>query len=111
MVIVVLTYCLPQRQHPAPGVLAIVSLALLGLLRVDQQILSDGSCFDSWQVVQVPQVGLPPQLLSKPLLAHWKGPLRRAFPELEDLRPRGGFRSKHSAAIDVSQGEVFDKLK
>ena len=39
MVIVVLTYCLPQHQHPAPGVLAIVSLALLGLSRVDQQIL------------------------------------------------------------------------
>ena len=35
MVIVVLAYCLPQ--HPAPGVLAIVSLALLGTLRANQQ--------------------------------------------------------------------------
>ena len=35
MVIVVLTYCLPQ--HPAPGVLTIVSLALLGTYRADQQ--------------------------------------------------------------------------
>ena len=35
MVIVVLNYYLPQ--HPAPGVLAIVSLALLGTYRADQQ--------------------------------------------------------------------------
>ena len=35
MVIVVLAYCLPQ--HPAPGVLAMVSLALLGIYRADQQ--------------------------------------------------------------------------
>ena len=35
MVILVLTYYLPQ--HPAPGVLAIVSLALLGTYRADQQ--------------------------------------------------------------------------
>ena len=35
MVILVLAYYLPQ--HPAPGVLAIVSLALLGTYRADQQ--------------------------------------------------------------------------
>ena len=35
MVILFLTYYLPQ--HPAPGVLAIVSLALLGTHRADQQ--------------------------------------------------------------------------
>ena len=39
MVIVVLTYCLPQLQHHAPGVLAVVSLALRSLLRADLQIL------------------------------------------------------------------------
>ena len=35
MVILFLTYYLPQQ--PAPGVLAIVSLALLGTYRADQQ--------------------------------------------------------------------------
>ena len=35
MVIVVLVYCLPQ--HPAPGVLVIVSLAWLAKYRADQQ--------------------------------------------------------------------------
>ena len=39
MVIVVLTYCLPQLQHHAPGVLAVVSLALRSLLRADLQLL------------------------------------------------------------------------
>ena len=39
MVIVVLTYCLPQLQHHAPGVLAVVSLALRSLLRADLRIL------------------------------------------------------------------------
>ena len=39
MVIVVLTYCLPQLQQHAPGVLAVVSLALRSLLRADLQIL------------------------------------------------------------------------
>ena len=37
MVIVVLTYYLPQHQHPAPGVLEIRSLALLDTYRADQQ--------------------------------------------------------------------------
>ena len=39
MVIVVLTYCLPQFQHHAPGVLAVVLLALRSLLRADLRIL------------------------------------------------------------------------
>ena len=37
MVIVVLTYYLPQHQHPAHGVLATWSLALLAIFRADQQ--------------------------------------------------------------------------
>ena len=37
MVIVVLTYCLPQHQHPTPSVLATRSLALLAIFRADQQ--------------------------------------------------------------------------
>ena len=39
VVIVVLTYCLPQLQHHTPGVLAVVSLALRSLLRADLRIL------------------------------------------------------------------------
>ena len=39
MVIVGLTYCPPQLQHHAPGVLAVVSLALRSLLRADLRIL------------------------------------------------------------------------
>ena len=61
MVIFVLTYYLPQHQHPAPGVLAIRSLALLGHLKADQQIQSDERSSDSWQLYQVqprPQAGL-----------------------------------------------------
>ena len=37
MIIVVLTYYLPQHQHPVSGVLATWSLALLGTYRADQQ--------------------------------------------------------------------------
>ena len=37
MVIVFLTYYLPQHQQPAPGVLATWSLALLATLRAGQQ--------------------------------------------------------------------------
>ena len=37
MVIVFLTYYLPQHQHPAPGVLATRSVALLGTLKANQQ--------------------------------------------------------------------------
>ena len=85
MVIFVLTYCLPQHQHPAPGVLAIVSLALLGLSRVDQQTPSEERSIDSClvdQVPQQPQVGLHQQPFSKPLLTHWKGLLKGASLEL-----------------------------
>ena len=38
MVIVFLTYYLPQHQHPAPGVLAIRSIALPGPSRAGPQI-------------------------------------------------------------------------
>ena len=37
IVIVFLTYYLPQHQHPAPGVLATWSLALLATFRANQQ--------------------------------------------------------------------------
>ena len=62
MVIVVLTYYLPQHQHPAPGVLEVRSLALLDLSRAVQQILSDGKCLDSWQLTLAP----PQPLLGSP---------------------------------------------
>ena len=41
MVIVDLTYYLPQHQHPAHGVLATWSLALLAIFRADQQTTSE----------------------------------------------------------------------
>ena len=50
MVIVVLTYYLPQHPHHAPGALEDRSLALLDHLRADQQILLDERSIDSWQL-------------------------------------------------------------
>ena len=55
MVIFVLIYCLPQHQHPTPGVLAIVSLALLGHLRADQKTQSEERSIVSWQIDQALQ--------------------------------------------------------
>ena len=52
MVIVVLTYYLPQHPHPTPGVLEVRSLALLDHLRADQQIPLDERSIDSWQLYQ-----------------------------------------------------------
>ena len=98
MVIVVLTYCLPQLQHHAPGVLAVVSLALRSLLRADLQILWDESCSSSWPLNQDNQGGLPLLPLSQPLLAHWKGTLKPALPTEEGPSVKSGFSSEHSAA-------------
>ena len=82
MVIVVLTYYLPQHQHPAPGVLEVRSLALLDHSRADQQILLDERSTDSWQLYQdqpLLQAGLRPQQHSQSHLLHCRGAPRKAL--------------------------------
>ena len=107
MVILVLTYYLPQ--HPAPGVLAIVSLALLGTLRANQQTTPERGhqeADSSARPCNAPSA--TPTAKPRPL----QRVIERCSPPAMPTKLKGKqwLQCRHSAAMGLASWEKEDEL-